>query len=292
MDRPLPALFRAGDHDALARLIRDRWGVEPSPASLHWLCEVATGRTGMAAGGDPRDPWTETTWLAWIKNRLDDFAANSGCAGDPSRRSGAEFAVEADPADRDAWRAFLERFSAELLAVDDLELWVPIAEDARAAGWLGFPPAAEATIRAAEGRLGRRLPPSLRAFYAVTDGWGPTGYNIYDVLPVGSLGWLADREPQLHELALEVEAHPGPFRDDPGDEPLRLYRSEGTRARRSLILNAEGNNGDCWVLDPGAEPHDGEWPAGCLSEHGWEWDAPHFAALMVHELRTLRTIRS
>ncbi|MCX5097256.1 SMI1/KNR4 family protein [Streptomyces sp. NBC_00365] len=36
--------------------------------------------------------------------------------------------------------------------------------------WLGFAPASEVEVAAAEARLGRRLPPSLREFLLVTNG--------------------------------------------------------------------------------------------------------------------------
>ncbi|MER6556671.1 SMI1/KNR4 family protein [Streptomyces sp. NPDC001027] len=37
--------------------------------------------------------------------------------------------------------------------------------------WLGLPPASEERIRSSEERLGHRLPPSYRAFVAVSDGY-------------------------------------------------------------------------------------------------------------------------
>src|SRR5262249_2942622 len=93
------------------------------------------------------------------------------------------------------WRLFLEQYSLELLATDDERIKIPAA--ARDSQWMGYPPATEAAIEAAERRLGRQLPPSLRTFYAVTNGWRSTGFFIWDVLPVEQLGWLRDREPQL-----------------------------------------------------------------------------------------------
>jgi hypothetical protein len=45
-----------------------------------------------------------------------------------------------------------------------------------------------------------------------------------------------------------------------------------------------------WLLDPGAEPHDGEWPAGRWAawQPAMSWTATSFAELIARELRTLR----
>jgi hypothetical protein len=285
---PLPELIRNGDHDALARLVEERWRFVPSPDALRWLQQIAL-RPQIGAGGPPDSPWSESTWLMWVKNRLDDYAANPGCAEDPAQPYGRAFDVELDPTSAAAWRSFLVRYSRELLADDKLDRWAPVPAEARGSGWMGFAPAEEATIQAAEDQLGRRLPPSLRCFYSVSNGWRATGYKIHDILPVEKIGWLADRKPGLHELALEAESEKGPFKDDPDDVRLHEYRDEqGTRVKRSLVISSKGDNAT-WLLDPGPEPHDGEWPAGCWAawNPAMNWSAASFAELMVEELRML-----
>jgi hypothetical protein len=158
---------------------------------------------------------------------------------------------------------------------------------------MGFAPADEPTILAVESRLGRQLPPSLRCFYSVSNGWRATGYNIYDVLPVEAVGWLPDREPSLDKMAVEAESAEGPFPNDPGDVRLNQYRDEqGTLPRRSLVISSAGNNGDLWVLDPRAAAQDGEWPAGKWGETGWRWGPANFAELMAEELRGFLEMRS
>ena len=84
------------------------------------------------------------------------------------------------------WKSFLKLYSRELLSYDwsdTLRMFAShgaaISEEARRTQWLGYLPASEAAIEAAEQRLGRRLPPSLRAFYEVTNGWGMTGSFIF-----------------------------------------------------------------------------------------------------------------
>src|SRR5687768_11792254 len=111
------------------------------------------------------------------------------------------------------WRMFLQHYSDELLRADDQRINVPA--DARAARWMGFEPASAAAVEATEQRLGRRLPPSLRTFYQVSNGWRSTGFFIEDVLPVEQIGWLKDRDPNLYQTACQTEAHDRPFKRDP-----------------------------------------------------------------------------
>jgi hypothetical protein len=189
------------------------------------------------------------------------------------------------------WRPFLERYSKELLKSKDPRIELP--EDARSSGWMGFAPAPETAIEAAEKRLERSLPPSLKSFYRVTNGWRATGFFIWDVLPVEKIGWLRDRDPDLYRIACEAEDDPGPFKRDPGDERLRYYRDEqGTRVKRSLIITSVGDAAR-WLLDPGAEVHGGEWPGGRWA--GWnpamQWTAKSFADLMRQEFESFLALR-
>ena len=50
---------------------------------------------------------------------------------------------------------------------------------------MGFAPAGESALQATESRLGRKLPPSLRCFYSVSNGWRSAG--------VGPLLWRVAR---------------------------------------------------------------------------------------------------
>lgn len=190
-----------------------------------------------------------------------------------------------------SWREFLERYSEELLATDDPSIEVP--EEARRVRWMGHSPATDAAIVAAERRLGRNLPTSLRSFYSVSNGWRATGFFIYNVLPVEEIGWLRDREPRLYELACQAESEAGPFKNDPGNVRLKEYREEqGTRVKRALAISSLGDAAT-WLLDPGPEPHSGEWPGGCWA--GWnpamDWTASSFADLMSQELESLLRLR-
>jgi hypothetical protein len=189
------------------------------------------------------------------------------------------------------WRSFLERYSEELLATDDIRNELP--DEVCSSRWMGYAPATEAAIQAAERRLGRQLPPSLRSFYSVTNGWRETGYFIWDVLPVEEIGWLRDREPDLYQLACQAEAEAGPFKKDPDGSRLCEYRQEqGTRVKRALEVTSVGDAAR-WLLDPGGEAHAGEWPGGRWASWNpaMEWTATSFADLMKREFESFLRIR-
>jgi hypothetical protein len=193
--------------------------------------------------------------------------------------------------DPQAWRAFLERYSRELLATDGLG--GKITAKARSSGWMGYPPASPDAIATAERCLGRRLPPSLRTFYSVTNGWRSTGHFIWDILPVRSIDWLEDRDPDLYQLAVDAEEEEGPFQQDPGGARLREYQYEqGTRVKRALIINSLGDAAN-WLLDPGEADDGGEWPGGRWASWnpGMDWTAQSFGELMVNEFQSFISIR-
>ncbi|MEV4512355.1 SMI1/KNR4 family protein [Dactylosporangium sp. NPDC049525] len=85
-------------------------------------------------------------------------------------------------------RAFLELWSREWVVGHDPERDRPLDDEVRA-GWLGFAPATPAQVAAAERRLGCVLPPSLRAFLLLTDGWKNTGNFIYRLAGTAELAW-------------------------------------------------------------------------------------------------------
>ncbi|WP_033220546.1 SMI1/KNR4 family protein [Kitasatospora phosalacinea] len=73
--------------------------------------------------------------------------------------------------DRVRWREFLELWSTEWITARRADpSAVPLDPEVARSGWLGFSPATEAEVAAAEARLGRPLPPSLREFLCWTAG--------------------------------------------------------------------------------------------------------------------------
>jgi hypothetical protein len=184
---------------------------------------------------------------------------------------------------RTEWRRFLKIYSAEFLSCDwsvTTRLFsahgAVISDKARRAVWMGFEPASVAAIRSAEDRLGRRLPPSLRTFYQVSNGWGMIGSSIYNVLPVEKIGWLKDRDPRFHRMICENE-------DDD-------WLDQGRWVMRSLAISSWGDAA-IWLLDPGPRPKKGEWRGGIWASWipGMEWTAKSFEQLMRRELKKNRT---
>lgn len=97
-------------------------------------------------------------------------------------------------AEAEAWRPFLERWSREWIGAHDPGQDRPLDPVAMRDGWLGFAPADPAAVAAAEARLGCRLPPSLREFLQVTDGWRDAGSFVYRLAGAADLAWLKDTD--------------------------------------------------------------------------------------------------
>jgi len=101
----------------------------------------------------------------------------------------------------DDWRLFLTDYSRELLANTRIRDRLPpeVAES----GWLGYPPATEEEIVAAEGRLGVRLPPSYRAFLGVSNGWRNANAFINDIWSCKDIAWFRERNQEWIDAYLE-----------------------------------------------------------------------------------------
>ena len=163
MESHVRELLRMNRCDALASVIKHRWEITPAAELLQWLHEIQFRRPTPPFGGTQVSPWSDSTWLLWIKNRIDEFSANPTLASDPANRYGPPFEVELDPTNVATWRSFLASYSEAGLAWEELSgRSVPIPQDVTEARWMGFAPADLRAVQAAESRLGRRLPPSLR----------------------------------------------------------------------------------------------------------------------------------
>ncbi|TDC66740.1 SMI1/KNR4 family protein, partial [Streptomyces hainanensis] len=149
------------------------------------------------------------------------------------------------------WRPFLERWSRERVLV----------EGTASEGWLGFPPASEEAVLAAEARLGRRLPPSLREFLLVTDGWREAGPFIYRLAGAAELAWLRDTDDEHW-----IEAYSGEADEDcegcEADEDCE--DDDGALLRRTLRISLDGDSA-LMLLDPEEVDERGEWQAYWLS---------------------------
>ena len=154
------------------------------------------------------------------------------------------------------WREFLGEYSRQLLASPNqqLERFTPdgiitvprFAPEVQAGGWLGSEPCREADLEAAEGRLGRSLPPSFRNFYLVTDGWTDAGQFGEDVWPLQRVDWLRDTE--FGDLI-------GAWSDVLDPDQLAVLESS------LIIAYADGGAGDYWLLAPPSAVDQPEWTA-------------------------------
>ncbi|KUJ65217.1 hypothetical protein ACZ90_49525 [Streptomyces albus subsp. albus] len=171
--------------------------------------------------------------------------------------------------DRQKWQPFLKRWSEEWISAHDPAHDAPLDEEVVRTGWLGFDPAGAEQIAAAEARLGRALPPSLREFLLVTDGWRDAGGFIYRLAGAAELEWLADTEDSGW-----IEAY------DIGDELDGFEVDDGTILRRSLRLSLEGDAA-VMLLDPEDVDEHGEWAGYWLAS--WSGEGPERHASF-HEL--------
>ncbi|WP_225850747.1 SMI1/KNR4 family protein [Streptomyces sp. HPF1205] len=206
---------------------------------------------------------------------------------------------------RVAWRPFLEQWSAEWIAGHDPEQDTPLEPEVVRDTWLGFAPASEAEVEAAEARLGRRLPPSLREFLLVTDGWRDAGTFVYRLAGTADLEWLRDTDDRhwievWQEFAEEAAAEDGDGDEDEDDEdgePDELdddafMVQEARMLARSLRLSLEGDAA-VMLLDPDDVDEDGEWAAYWLAS--WSGEGPErydsFHDLMRQQWRSFHALR-
>lgn len=181
--------------------------------------------------------------------------------------------------ERSEWRPFLERWSAEWIAAHDPEKDGPLDPEVVRDGWLGFGPAAEKDVAAAEERLGRRLPPSLREFLLVTDGWRDAGCFVYRLAGAAELAWLRETGD-----ASWIDAYGGWSSNGVDDN--------GDLLRRSLRLSLRGDV--CVMfLDPEDVDEHGEWAGYWLSSWSGEGPRRHgsFRELMNDQYASFHALR-
>lgn len=156
------------------------------------------------------------------------------------------------------WHDFLGRWQEE---------WVPRADGdededgGRTVVPLGRPGADEAAIAAAEERLGRRLPPSYRAFLAVSDGWHvEQTAGVYQLGGATDIDWFQDPFDMtpMYEESL-------------GDDPRKQDVLLAGMWRRALQLETDSDMSYA-LLDPGDSDQDGEWALYVYK--GWSGELP------------------
>ncbi|MFD2420853.1 SMI1/KNR4 family protein [Amycolatopsis pigmentata] len=151
------------------------------------------------------------------------------------------------------WTPWLRRWSEEWISTSEPgELDPAVLRDR----WLGFAPATEEQVAAAEARLGARLPPSYREFLLTTNGWRDAGGFVWRMRDTENVGWLRDLDPdwEVWDEGIEEEENPDP--------------EQGNRFTRGLLLFLEADAGILF-LDPGDVDEAGEWAA----YHLFSWQA-------------------
>ncbi|MEU1031833.1 SMI1/KNR4 family protein [Streptomyces mirabilis] len=171
--------------------------------------------------------------------------------------------------ERTTWRPFLEQWSADWIAGHDPDKDAPLAQEVVRDAWLGFAPASEAEVAAAEARLGRRLPPSLREFLLVTNGWRDAGNFIYRLAGAAELEWLRDTDDRTWIEVWEDLAEDDVEEDEDGEEAFGVQ--EAKVLARCLRLSLEGDAA-VMLLDPDDVDVDGEWAAYWLAS--WSGEGP------------------
>ncbi|OLZ68866.1 hypothetical protein AV521_18840 [Streptomyces sp. IMTB 2501] len=156
--------------------------------------------------------------------------------------------------------------------------------------WLGFAPANEEEIAAAEARLGRTLPPSLREFLAVTNGWRDAGCFIYRLAGTAELEWLADSD-RSYLIEIYDELTEGDAESEDDEEGADVI-NEAEVLRRSLLVSLDGDAADVF-LDPGEVNERGEWTAYWLASWSGNGLEPFdsFYELMYDQYKSFHALR-
>ncbi len=152
----------------------------------------------------------------------------------------------------------------------------PLTEADKENRWLGFAPATDTSIAAAESRLGVRLPQSLRNFYRVSNGWRQVSSAIYEIVPIEELKFLKDADPDLFNM----------IEDSCDLKELEYCREEQeTAVRRSICLARKGD-ATTLLIDPENCTSDGEWIVGTWASWnpGAEWYSGGFLQFMGERL--------
>jgi hypothetical protein len=159
------------------------------------------------------------------------------------------------------WRPFLERFSRDLLASEDIRSELP--PEVLQSGWLGFPAASAKELAGLEARLGVRLPASYREFLATTNGWRETGYFIWELWPTSKVDWFAVNNQDW------IDAYTEPARGEPplAEKQHRVYGKEQNccvfrvEYLQSALQISEHGDSAVYLLSPEVRTRSGEWEA-------------------------------
>lgn len=176
-----------------------------------------------------------------------------------------------------AWPELLTQWSAELLRDDTFlaQHADTMSPEARASGWVGYPAATQKEIAGLEHRLGVLLPPSYRAFLAVSNGWRQTSPFIYRLWSTEEVEWFAVRHQDW------INAYAEAFEE--GDEWIAHLQS-------GLEISDRGDAA-VYLLNQHIMTPAGEWEAWFFAAWADKQSYPSFWELMVAELERYLRLR-
>ncbi len=172
----------------------------------------------------------------------------------------------------------------EILSNRDLALDLRLPADVIESGWLGYPPATDAEIAAAEHRLGVWLPPSYRTFLQVTNGFRHVGSFHLPMWSADKIGWHYERHTDLVDAWNEAA---GVAETDEVVEGIILPH----HFRATLEISDIGDE-EVYLLNPEIQSIDGEWQAWFFAS--WLPGAtqyPSFEAMMLGEYEKHETLK-
>lgn len=158
------------------------------------------------------------------------------------------------------WKELLTEWNKELL--EDVEFIESLPTEVVASGWLGYPGATETEIAEAEARLGRRLPPSCREFFQLTNGWRKTPF-VGKVWSTREIDWFFVRNQQWIDSYLSKYADSSSISDEAyfvygdaqRDPTIRVEYLQNT-----LEISDKGDS-VIYLLNPQVITDEGEWEA-------------------------------
>ncbi len=203
------------------------------------------------------------------------------------------------------WSAFLTQWSQDIL--NSQQGHSPQGKPGKhPQTWLGHPGATEEQIKAAEARLGIKLPPSYRAFLQVSNGWQETTPFIQHLGSTEDISWFAAQYPDwLRQWSQRYRTTPASHSNGAStvlsvsDQDYFVYgEAQDCRKlrihylKKALAISAV-SDASIYLLNPEVVTKDGEWEAWFLSD--WLPGAdryPSFQALMEAEYVNSQEIRS
>ncbi len=147
-----------------------------------------------------------------------------------------------------SWEKTLKRWSDAILESGEP---CDLPDAARASRWVGYPPATDDEIAAAEHRFRCTLPPSYKSFLKITNGWPLVSDSVRKLLPINSVEMLTESQPGIVDAFSKV-----PELDVPNVADYTLASSH-----YSHVIQISDYDDGCFLLNPFVQTHEGECQA-------------------------------